>query len=367
MRARFSLICCLFMISSAFSSIQNDIDPHNTYQWNRENRDTGEIDTGPWYEWWYYKLIDPQTGDSFYFCYGVVNPWDQSASDKNSRAFISFGDFKNHLLLETILPASQFQSSYDRPFTRVGPHVSTDHMISAAFESKGHHVSWILSIQKKVAWDAMGWGLRFPSLFNIYWHPAQMHAKFDGTLTIDDRTYIIENANGYQDRNWGRAFPKWWFWMSVQDFNENPNSSFVAGGGDARVSYGIPVPTAILMGLHHEGVLYEFRSSDFNHYFDWEIEMGQWKISAINRFHRIVVSASEERENMLDLPFYTPGGETFHDYETLTGTIHVELYKRRPLAIGWEKIADLSTPNKAGLELGLDEPYEEGLLIKKSF
>src|SRR3989338_4639296 len=145
--------------------------------------------------------------------------------------------------------------------------------------------------------------------------------------------------------------------MSVQNFDENKESAFVAGGGDSRFSNGAPLPTALLLGLHHEGVLYEFRSSDFKHYFDWEIEMGKWSLTALHRFHRIEVTASEEIPEMLDLPFYTPGGETFHDYETLTGKIHVKLYKRKPLMMGWEKIADLSTQDKAGLELGLDHPY----------
>lgn len=341
----------------------NDVDPYNTYQWNRLNRNNGKVDRGPWYEWWYYKLVDPKTNRSFFFCYGIVNPWDRENKTGNARAFVNFGDSQQKLILTSHVPVTEFQSSYDYPFTRVGSYIATDRMIAAAFEDQGHTVSWAFSIDKKRDWEAMGWGLRFPKLFNIYWHPAQMDARFSGVITINGKPYFIQNAEGYQDKNWGHAFPKWWFWMAVNAFDHHPDSVFVAGGGDARTQHGLPLPTALLLSLYHDGKLYEFRSSEPQYRFDWKITMGRWQITATNFNYHLKVTAEADPNQMMDLQFQTPDGKIFHDYETLHGAIRVELFERKPFTLNWEKIADLSTQNKAGLELGLDHPYDPAVVI----
>ncbi|MBI3018337.1 MAG: hypothetical protein HYY61_00360 [Deltaproteobacteria bacterium] len=334
-----------------------EVDPYNTYQWDGK--------TNQWFEWWYYKVLDPQTHHSFYFCYGVVNPSTTESVSPHARAFVSFGDFQQNLILQTEVPLETFRASTTTPFIQVGPHIATDQALSASFLDSGHHVQWLLSIKKKMGWNAMGWGLSERGLFNIYWHPAQMDASFQGILDIDGKHYIFKDADGYQDHNWGASFPKWWFWIASNAFQENSESSFVGGGGHAQTPLGFPLPTAILLGLHHEGQLYAFRSSEPEYIFDWDMKLGQWDISAFNTSYKLKLHAQADPSQMMDLPFLTPEGKTFHDYETLNGNLHIELYKRKFLSTSWEKIANLSTPNSAGLELGLEEKVPATFELKK--
>lgn len=350
------------------SSTLDNIDLYNTYQWNRQNRNTNKIDKGNWYEWWYYKVIHPETNQSFYFCYGIVNPWDKEGVSGNSRAFISFGDFHQKMILNTSYPVTEFESQYDLLSTRIGMHIATEKTFSASFEDKDHSVNFSFSIDKKKGWHALGWGFLFPSLFNIYWYPAQMDSLFSGTLTLDGRTYHFDKADGYQDHNWGRAFPQWWFWIAANSFDQNRESSFVGGGGDARISNGIKIPiTAILLALHHEGKLYEFRSNEPKYLFEYEIDLGSWSLIATNPRYKLVVHAAADPKQMMDLPFQTPDGNIFHDYETLNGKLSVELYERRIFfPFNFRTIAILSTQNKAGLEFGLDRPYEPSAKISGS-
>ena len=346
MHLRFTcaLLSILFLSSAAFA----EVDPYNTYQWDGK--------TNQWFEWWYYKVLDPQTNHSFYFCYGVVNPSTTNSPSPHARAFVSFGDFEQNLILKTEVPSNQFKASATSPFIQVGPHLATDQLLSAAFSDQGHHVQWLFSIEKKAGWNAMGWGLPERGFFNIYWHPAQMDAAFQGTLDIDGKHYLFQNADGYQDHNWGTSFPRWWFWIASNSFVENPESSFVGGGGNAESPLGFPLPTALLLALSHEGQLYEFRSSEPEYVFNWDMHLGQWEITASNASHMLKVSAQSDPAQMMDLPFLTPEGKTFHDYETLNGNLHIELYKRKFFGYAWEKMIDLSTDNSAGLELGLDNP-----------
>ena len=336
------------IVSLLSFSAHAEVDPYNTYQWDGK--------TPQWFEWWYYKVLDPQTHHSFYFCYGVVNPPTTDTPSSHSRAFVSFGDFQQKLILQTEVPMETFRANPATPFVQVGPHIATDQGLSASFSDQGHQVQWLFSVKKKLGWDAMGWGLFKPGFFNIYWHPAQMDASFEGVLDIDGEHYTFKDADGYQDHNWGTSFPKWWFWLSSNAFQENPESSFVGGGGHAQTPLGLPLPTAILLALHHEGKLYEFRSSEPNYIFNWDMQLGRWDISAVNTSYKLNIHAEADPSKMMDLPFATPEGKIFHDYETLNGNLHVELYKKKVLGPRWEKIVDLSTPNSAGLELGLDEP-----------
>ena len=86
------------------------------------------------------------------------------------------------------------------------------------------------------------------------------------------------------------------------------------------------------------------------------MKLCQLDISSFNTSYKLNIHATADPSKMMDLPFATPEGKIFHDYETLNGNLHIELYKRKFLSPDWDKIVDLSTPDSAGLELGVDQP-----------
>lgn len=332
----------LFVFQISYSE---EIDPYNSYQWHgRKGED--------WYEWWYFKLIDPKTKTPFYFVYGVVNPWDISQKKESSRAMVSIGDFSNHTMMTQNFSPKSFSASRERPLVSIGEYnLATDQKIEGFIFQNGYYARWNLKIKKIRGWQAMGWGMPL-KVFNIWWYPAQMDATFSGTIEMNGKVYEIEDADGYQDRNWGTSFPKWWYWMVSNSFVENENSSLASGGGSAATQYGLPLPTAVLIGLYHEDKMYSFRSSDIGNYIDYDIKMGSWNITAIQPNYKIELQASCDLDELMDLEFITPGGQVFHDYETLTGTLSVKLYERS--FFRWKEIASLSSIDTAGLELGLD-------------
>ncbi|MBI3554981.1 MAG: hypothetical protein HY074_01805, partial [Deltaproteobacteria bacterium] len=77
-----------------------------------------------------------------------------------------------------------------------------------------------------------------------------------------------------------------------------------------------------------------------------DVKFGRWEVSARNRRgEEIHLSATAPRAKFMDLPFTTPQGRTYHDFETLRGHIHVKLYKYLKL------IAELDT-DEGGIEYG---------------
>lgn len=72
---------------------------------------------------------------------------------------------------------------------------------------------------------------------------------------------------------------------------------------------------------------------------------------------RIEISAFAPPDQFMLLPFQTPKGPIFYDYEALTGKMSVKLYERESKFDPWTLIADLKTEN-AGIEWGTPDPLE---------
>jgi len=326
-------------------------DPYNNLIWNRENvlAANGQVDTGPWFEWWYYKVILPDTGDAFYFVYGVVNPWDAAGTNPASRSYVGFGDFIAQDQIMQTYPVAEFAASYEQTNIQIADQSATDTAISGSVAEGGHTASWNITINNLWDFNAMGWAMFVPELTNIYWYPAHAAASFSGTIVHDGRTYTFDHVPGYQDRNWGRSFPAWWAWITANHFRGYPDTILAAGGGRPTILDNINKVEGIEIGLRHKGKEYVFRPNDG----DSErltVDFGTWNITAINGSgYKIEVKASAPCESFMDLVFETPDGGQFHDFESLTGSLTVKLYK-------WDvfryRLLETLTSDFGGIEYG---------------
>lgn len=317
-------------------------------------------DKGDWYEWWYYKATVPGTDQAFYFCYGVVNPWDAAQSRPASRAYVSAGNFQAGRTHELKFPVKDFKASSSATFVKVGPHTATDKRLKGALPlPEGGEFSWDLSVEKEWAFNALGWTMYVPGVTNIFWFPAQASARMSGTIKYGGREYRLDGAPAYQDRNWGRGFPKWWAWLVSNHFKDSPGTALAAGGGMPKVLGSFHMPNAMGIGLRHAGKEYAFRPSRGD-LIKLDVDYGKWKVRALNKDGaRIEIDAWAPEEKFLLLKFMAPQGQEFYDYEALQGNIKVRLYE------GGKLIADLET-DEGGIEFGSGEPQDFRALFSGS-
>ena len=203
-------------LASSVSLAGAGSDPYNTLQWNRANyeKQNGKIDRDPWYEWWYYKVVDPRSHRAFYFVYGVVNPWDTEGKNPASRTYVGMGDFSSNQICEEVRPVQDFKAEYEATDIQVGPHFATDGRIQGKINCPdGSAVAWNLRVDPEWNFNAMGWGMFIRDLSNIFWYPAQASAWMSGWIETHGQRIHINEAPAYQDRNWGSSFPKWWVWL----------------------------------------------------------------------------------------------------------------------------------------------------------
>ncbi len=336
----------LFFISTRSLALAQGT--HNYYHWNRFNHilQNGKIQSSPWYEWWYYKIVLPDSGESFYSVYGVVNPWDTSSFMAGTRAYVGFGDFSSKIMSEERFLLKEFSASYDSVDVRVGgKNIATDRHFEGELNDPISGIQrWSVDIVNKWTFNAMGWAMQIPRITNIAWYPAQADANCSGRIESNGKVHDFKDAPCYQDRNWGTSFPEWWAWIVSNHFHEE-DAAIAIGGGLPEV-LGNKIYSGVSVGFKFRGREYTFRPNDLDNV-RTKIKWGEWSVIAKNKDLRIEVEATAPAEKFMDLQFVTPTGEVFHDYETLTGHLVVRVFDAR----SGRKVATL-TSDLAGIEYG---------------
>ena len=367
-------IILIFVVFVLSFTAKAKVDPYNTYQWNRPDNQSRNWNK-PWFEWWYYKVVIPETNEAFYFVYGVVNPWDSEHKLKATRAYVGMGDFVARKTVDQNFNVSDFSAAYDETRVNVAGHnEATDkRAYGEIFNEEGESFAWNFSIEKKWSFDATGWATG-KNLTNIEWYSAQADASCTGEVLSHGKLYKFKNTPCYQDRNWGTSFPKWWTWIVSNHFEGHPDTALSVGGGNPiLLNMRWPKIEGVAVGLKHKGVEYTFRPNDLNPV-KIDIRFGRWEVEARNSKYKVEISAYAPKESFLDLQFMTPQGQVFHDYEALTGEVTVKLYKKKRARLGRigktsYQLIDTLKSYHAGIEYGSNEIYQLDLksLFQKSY
>ncbi len=350
MKKIFPIIILLFSINALCA------DEFNTYRWNRKNVQNGNgvIDKSPWFEWWYYKVVLPETNDAYFFVYGVVNPWDKDKTMEGTRAYVGMGDFTKQVIAEKLLPIKDFRASYETTKILVGDSYATDKkIVGNIYDNESGLYAWDINVQKDWTFNATSWATG-RMITNIEWYPAQAGAWCSGKILAGRVVKKFTNAPCYQDRNWGHSFPKWWTWIVSNKFSENPDTVLAIGGGQPKV-FGVDgVIQGVAIGLKHKGREYTFRPNEFD-YVKVDINFGKWEVEAENLKYRVEISAFAPESRFMDLQFMTPTGEIFHDYEALIGSVKLKLYKKKGRFFRDWDLVDTLYSDFAGIEYGSRE------------
>jgi len=342
---------------AATATVAQNNDPYNALIWNRDNAlaGNGQVDRRDWFEWWYYKIVDPDTHDAFLFTYGVTDPWDSGATLPGTAAVVEAGDIKSHALALQKFPVGQFQAAYNRTAVNIAGNTATDKQIQGHVVANGHDISWNISFSRKWRFPAMGWAMYVPNISGIYWYPAQASAEADGWVQVDGTVHTLNQAPAYQDRNWGQSFPEWWTWLVSNHFENSPETTLAAGGGEPKILNSVYLLSGLCIGLKYAGKKYIFRTTDMD-YVNFIINWGTWSVVAENGHgQRIEISAYAPPDQFLLLPFISPRAQTFYDYEALLGKMTVKLYERASPFASWQPVTVLNT-TEAGIEWGSPKP-----------
>lgn len=310
----------------------------NALRWSHEAVTRRLSPVSPWYEWWYYKAVDPGSSRAVYVAYGVVNPGDTQGALPGTCAFIAFGvpHLGVHLLRR--FDRGVFSASERVAEVSIGQHRATQERVIGALEQDGHAVAWDLAFLGRWGVLAGGPAYRHHHLASALWYPAQADAECSGSVTVDGQTFIFDRAPGYQDRNWGQELPIWSFWVHANRFDDSPGSVLVCGGGLTRIAGAPPVRIACLV-LRHHGRVHAFRNFQFEPV-DIARHPDGWTLDARGLLHRLHVHAATDPAQVYEVEIPAPMGGGFRLEESLCGRVEVTLYRRTAFG-GWVDVAQM--------------------------
>lgn len=316
------------------------------------------------FEGWYHRLSLPDVGESFAFIYAVfdasyavsprhgasaqlVGPSDECVWQQGSAA--PFIASERALALSHAFSGVSFRrpprspAAYERFCTSGFALSATRHqgVIRSGTEVVAR---WAYDVAPQYGWggtdgakqySTTGWLAALP-VFEPHYQVLMAHGEASGFVEWRGARREFTAAPVYAEKNWGGAFPRRWFWMQCNAFDEGRLSVTCACAeradplldpllGGASGDSGAKLRVAALAAVHTP-------SGEFLPFADlrWEVgEWGEWRVDAEADEARLRIDASaDDAGARLRCPTQR-GMEADLSRETLRGQMRLRLWRRR--------------------------------------
>lgn len=279
----------------------------------------------PFFEGWYFKLIDAAEQ----YKYAVIPGIFLSKDREKHHAFIQVLDGLTGGSSYFTFPPDQFRAARDDFDLQIGSNHFRADCISLNLEGQELALKGELNFEGlspwPVTWTApgiMGW-YGWLTFMECYHGVVSLDHSLHGSLSLNNQSMDFTGGRGYIEKDWGQSFPSGYVWMQTNHFAQ-PGTSLSAS--IANIPFlGRSFPGAII-GLWHEQKLYRFAK-----YTNARIE----KLAVTDEHVEWVVSDSHHR---LELFARRTGGGLLHAptrtemhkrvMETLQSSVDVRLSER---------------------------------------
>ncbi len=211
----------------------------------------------PFFEGWYFKLVDA-TGTARY---AVIPGIFLSDDPTEQHAFVQVLDGSTGAASYHRYPAEAFRAATDRFAVAIGPNRFSRSELHLDIDDEQRRVSADVQLGTPAPWPVRLWS---PGVMGPYAFIPRMECnhgvlsfdhRLDGHLTVHGATIDLGGGRGYLEKDWGAAFPAGYVWMQ--------SNHFVTVGTSVVASIAI-VPwlrsafPGFLVGLRHDGRLHRF-------------------------------------------------------------------------------------------------------------
>jgi hypothetical protein len=271
------------------------------------------------FEGWFSK-IDDQEND---LMLSVI--WGYSTHATSKHAFLQFTHSLEHKTLYIRYPLEQMQWQ-EHPFVlKIGNNLLSEQEMQLDFEMDGVRVQGSFSFGNLTPIrtsflkpNIMGWLTYFPNECN---HSIiSMYHTVNGKFSLGERSWDIQHADGYMEKDWGTSFPKEYVWLHANGWK----SSGVV------FSYAtVPVLGQFAKGfflvLHHEGEEYRFSSIEGARMLQFDVTKDSFRARIGKGALRIELFAKQKNPAALA----SPNQGEMRDYikESLDGRVEISMTK----------------------------------------
>ncbi len=211
----------------------------------------------PYFEGWYYKLVDAAERERL-----AVIPGLFLGPDPTTRhAFVQVLDGTTGRSSYHRHPLAEFQASPDRLDVRVGKSRFGEDSIHLEIDDPERRVRGEVRFSSFEPWPVrllspgiMGWYAWVPFM-ECYHGVVSFDHALEGRLELDGRPVTWDGGRGYVEKDWGRSFPSGYVWMQSNHFGP-VGTSLTAS--IAMIPWVRSAFRGFIVGLRHEGVLHRF-------------------------------------------------------------------------------------------------------------
>jgi hypothetical protein len=223
----------------------------------------------PFFEGWYYKLVDASGGQRYAIIPGIFKS-DDPAQD---HAFVQVLNGTTGQVVYHRFPTAAFHAAPDRFEVVIGASRFTGEHISlqligpeGTLYGEAHFegvTPWPVSLASPGIMGPFGWAPSMECNHGVL----SLDHDLRGTFVIDGpRTPREEidwtGGRGYVEKDWGAAFPSAWVWMQSNHFqspaaSQSPRTSLTASVATIPLFLGSWF-RGFIVGLWHRGRLYRF-------------------------------------------------------------------------------------------------------------
>ena len=279
----------------------------------------------PFFEGWYYKLIDAGQEHR----YAVIPGIFLSNDPQQHHAFIQVLNGITGQVVYHRYPANEFWAARDAFDIRIGPNHFTGQSIDLDLNADGQKLSGHAQFEGVIPWPVtltspgiMGWYGWIPFM-ECYHGVLGLDHALRGQFQVDGQQIDWTGGRGYIEKDWGSAFPSAWVWMQSNHFSA-PGSSLTASV--AIIPWLGSSFRGMIAGLWHARRLYRFATYTGAKVEHLEIEDDHVLWVVCDRAHRLEINAARANGGLLAGPSKVDMGVRVA--ETLQGTIQVRLSKR---------------------------------------
>ncbi|MCO5206913.1 MAG: tocopherol cyclase family protein [Anaerolineae bacterium] len=282
----------------------------------------GHKQSPPFFEGWYFKLVDATAQYSWAVIPGIYKGVDPA----HSQAFVMVLDGRTHAVTTHRFPVSAFRAATDAFLIQVGGNLFSAESVSLNLPTLSGHLrfhnvtSWPVTLRSP---GIMGWYAWMPFM-ECYHGLVSLDHGIEGVLSAESDTVDMTGGRGYTEKDWGRSFPQTWIWTQANHFDQAGTSLTASVARIPWIGYDFP---GFIIGLWHDGVLHRFTTYNRSQLERVALNGDQTEIVVFNRTHRLAITAQRGATGLLPAP--TPDrGMVPRVNESLSATVAIQFSRR---------------------------------------
>ena len=255
----------------------------------------------PFFEGWYYKVVDPTEQTRYAIIPGIY----QATDPAKSHAFVQILNGSTGEVVYHSYPAADFVCRPAELNIHLGPNHFTENGLVLDVAEPGFHLSGELHFPEIHPWPVtivapgiMGWYAWAPFM-ECYHGVVSLDHAIQGSLSINGQAVDFTGGRGYIEKDWGRSFPSAWVWMQTNHFADPGVSLSASVAIIPWIGRSFP---GFIVGLWLHGRLFRLATYTGAHLEDLSVTDQQVQWAVRDAHHRLEMTATRSTGGLLEVP-----------------------------------------------------------------